>query len=171
MADAGGSLDEVCRVAEKANRNVHTVGVAASPCVIPEVGRPSFEIGEGEMEFGMGIHGEPGILRQPLRPVEEIVSDMLALHSGRNGRRSRRRGLRSGERAGGHLTGGTLHRVPQRRAILEDKGISIFSSYVGEFATSMEMSGFSLSLLKLDGELKELLRREAHTPFFTQNAG
>lgn len=56
-------------------------------------------------------------------------------------------------------------------AILEDKGISIFSSYVGEFATSMEMSGLSLSLLKLDGELKELLRREAHTPFFTQNAG
>ena len=139
--------------------------------MIPEVGRPSFEIGEGEMEFGMGIHGEPGILRQPLRPVEEIVSDMLALILGEMD-------AAPGDEVSVLVNGLGATSLEELyiafrsvAAILEDKGISIFSSYVGEFATSMEMSGFSLSLLKLDGELKELLRREAHTPFFTQNAG
>ena len=171
MADSGASLDEVYRVADKANRNVRTVGVAVSPCIIPEVGRPSFEIGEGEMEFGMGIHGEPGIQRRPLRPADEVVGDMLA-HILTD------MGAAPGDEVSVLVNGLGATSLEELyiafrsvAGILSRRGISIFSSYVGEFATSMEMSGFSLSLLKLDGELKQLLSREAHTPFFTQAPG
>ena len=73
MADKGGSLDEVKRVAEKAASNVKSIGVALSPCIVPEVGKPSFNIGENEMEIGMGIHGEPGINGKKLKLQTKLL--------------------------------------------------------------------------------------------------
>ena len=75
-ADAGGSLEEVAAAAEHALANLRTMGVALSPCTVPRVGKPTFTIGEGEMEIGMGIHGEPGVKREPLATADEVATRM-----------------------------------------------------------------------------------------------
>ena len=162
------SLDEVKRVAEKAAANVRTMGMALTPCIVPEVGKPSFTLGDNEMEIGMGIHGEPGIGREPLKTADEIVDEMMnAILEDLP--------YKSGDEVSVLING--LGATPKeelyimyRRVdqILKEKGISVFKVYVGEFATSMEMAGASISLLKLDDELKELLSKPAHTPFFEQ---
>ena len=77
-AAAGGTLDQVAAVARKANAACRSIGVALSPCIVPESGRASFVIGEGDVEFGMGIHGEPGIWRGPLKPADALADEMLA---------------------------------------------------------------------------------------------
>ncbi len=167
-ADSMASLDEVKRVAEKVCANVRTMGVALSPCIVPEVGKPSFTIGEDEMEIGMGIHGEPGIERSTLKPADEVVQTMMDaliedLPYG------------SGDEVAVLMNG--LGATPKEELyimyrkvaeILEAKGISVFHVYAGEFATSMEMAGASISLLKLDDELKGYLAKPAYTPFFEQ---
>lgn len=162
------SLPEVKRVAEKVCANVRTMGVALSACTIPEVGRPTFEIHEGQMELGMGIHGEPGIRRGPLMTadavVEEIVRPILAdLPFG------------AGDEVSVLINGlgatpkEELYVLYRRVAkILQAEGIKIYRPYIGEFATSMEMAGASISLLRLDQELKRLLDKPANTPFFVQ---
>jgi dihydroxyacetone kinase-like protein len=167
-AKAGLSLDEVKRVALKACANVRTMGVALTSCTVPRVGRPSFEIGEDEMEIGMGIHGEPGIRRGKLMPADSIVEEMtkpiLADLP-----------YKAGDRVAVLING--LGATPTeelyvmyRRVhqLLEAEGIEVFRAYVGEYATSMEMAGASISLLRLDDELTEYLRAEANTPFFKQ---
>ncbi len=168
MAETKAPLEEVKRIAEKAAANVRTMGVALSPNIVPEVGKPQFTIGENEMEIGMGIHGEPGIRRGPLKPVDAIVEEMMAPV------------LNDLPFAGGSevavLING-LGATPKEELyliyrkvglILKDKKISVFQVYVGEFATSLEMAGASISLLKLDPELKKLLSMPARTPFFEQ---
>ena len=167
-AAKGLSLDEVKRVAEKACDNVRTMGVALTSCTVPRVGHASFEIGEDEMEIGMGIHGEPGIRRGKLKPADEIVDEMMApiLND---------LPFQKGDEVAVLVNGlgGTpleeqyvmLRRVKQ---ILDQKGIRLFRSYVGEYATSMEMAGASISLFRLDEELKDCLKAPADTPFFKQ---
>ena len=167
-AEEGANLDEVKRIAEKAAGNVRTIGVALSPCIIPEVGKASFAIGEDEMELGMGIHGEPGISRTKLEPVDEIVAQMLD-------KILKDMPLKQDDEVSVLVNG--LGATPKEElyiafrkvsSILSVRGIKIFHTYIGEFATSMEMAGFSLSVFKLDGELKRLLARPARTPFFEQ---
>jgi dihydroxyacetone kinase-like protein len=162
------SLDEVKRVALKVAANVRTMGVALSPCIVPEVGKPSFTLNEDEMEIGMGIHGEPGIRRGKLKPANEIVDEMLILilHD---------LPYEAGDEVSVLINGlgatpkEELYIMYRRVAlVLEEKGIRVFKVYIGEFATSMEMAGASISLLKLDDELKYLLSKPAHTPFFEQ---
>lgn len=162
------SLDEVKRIAEKVCANVRTMGVALSACTIPEIGKPTFDIGEGQMEIGMGIHGEPGIRRGPLmqadRVVDEMIQPILAdLPYG------------AGDEVAVLING--LGATPKeelfvlyRRVahVLKGSSIKVYRSYVGEFATSMEMAGASISLLRLDDELKRLLDKPARTPFFVQ---
>ena len=162
------TLDEVKRVAEKAAANVRTMGMALTPCIVPEVGKPSFTLGDDEMEIGMGIHGEPGIGREPLKTADQIVDEMMqAILEDLP--------YQSGDEVSVLING--LGATPKeelyiiyRRVdqILKEKGISVFKAYLGEFATSMEMAGASISLLKLDDELKELLSKPAYTPFFEQ---
>jgi dihydroxyacetone kinase-like protein len=162
------SLDEVKRVAEKAAANVRSMGVALSPCIIPEVGKPSFSLEEDEMEIGMGIHGEPGIRRGPLRSADEIVDEMLSpvLSDLPFERGDEVSVLINGL---GATPKEEMYIMYRRVAgVLKEKGLSVFKVYVGEFATSMEMAGASISLLKLDAELKELLSKPAQTPFFEQ---
>lgn len=167
-AEQGGSLDEVTGAAEKALAHTRSMGVALSPCTVPMAGRPTFTIGEDEMEIGMGIHGEPGVQREKLqsadaitaRIVEAILGDLQP---------------RAGDRVAVMVNG--LGATPPeelylmyRKAhmILTGQGITVHRAYVGEYATSMEMAGASITLMRLDDELRELLDFPAHTPFFTQ---
>jgi len=167
-AEEGADLDEVKRIAEKASANVRTMGVALSPCIIPEVGKASFSIGEDEMEIGMGIHGEPGINRTKLEPADSVVAKMMDSILADMP-------LGSGDEVSVLVNG--LGATPKEElyiayrhvdTILKNKGVKVFHVYVGEFATSMEMAGFSLSLCKLDDELRRLVARPARTPFFEQ---
>ena len=167
-ADELAPIDEVKRVAEKAVANVRTMGVALTPCIVPEVGKPGFNIGENEMEIGMGIHGEPGIHRGKLKPADEVVDTMMAaiLEDLPYNRDDEVAVLINGL---GATPKEEMYIVYRRiDQILKQKGISVFHVYVGEFATSMEMAGFSISLLKLDDELRQLLAKPARTPFFEQ---
>jgi dihydroxyacetone kinase-like protein len=144
--------------------------VALSACVVPEVGRPTFAIGGNEMELGMGIHGEPGIEVTRLMTADEIADTILDKLLGDMP-------LSAGDEVSVMVNG--LGATPleeqyivYRRvyARLREIGVSIFLPHIGEFATSMEMAGLSVSLFKLDDELKDLLASPANTPFYT-NAG
>ncbi|MCL6509310.1 MAG: dihydroxyacetone kinase subunit DhaK [Anaerolineae bacterium] len=167
-ADLGGSLDEVEAVARKALANLRTMGVALTPCIVPQVGKPTFTLGEGEMEMGMGIHGEPGVSRESLKPADEIADRMLAAI------RSELT-LSAGDPVAVMVNG--LGATPPEELyivyrkvhdILSADGVRTHRAYVGEYATSMEMAGCSLTVFKLDDELAALLDHPAHTPFFTQ---
>ena len=169
-AEEGGSFDEVKAVAEKVGANVRTMGVALSPCIIPEVGKPGFTIDEGDMEIGMGIHGEPGIRRGKLLTAEEVVDEMMKPVLADNP-------LASGDEVSVLINGlgatpkEELYVIHRRvNEILVKDGVKVVKVYVGEFATSMEMAGFSISVLKLDSELKALLGMHCVTPFFEQRA-
>ncbi len=168
MADALASLEEVKRVAQKACAHVRTMGVALTPCIVPEVGRPSFTIGDNEMEIGMGIHGEPGIHRGPLLKSDEIIDQIMK-------RILEDLPYKKGDEVSVLVNG--LGATPKEelyilyrkvQQILKKEGISVYNTYIGEFATSMEMAGASVSLLKLDDELKRLLSSQASSPFFAQ---
>ena len=167
-AAEGMTLDEVKRVADKAKANTRTMGVALTPCIVPEVGHASFSIGEREMEIGMGIHGEPGIRRGELLPADAVVDEMMKPILAE-------RALKSGDEVAVLVNG--LGATPKEElyvlfrrvaAILKERGVSIFHVYIGEFATSMEMAGASISLLYLDDELKRLIAAPACSPFFEQ---
>ena len=167
-ADAMHSLEEVTRIAQKAANNVRTMGVALTPCIIPENGKANFEIATGNMEIGMGIHGEPGIEKGPIKPVDTIVQEMLD-------RILPDLPYESGDEVAVLVNGlgGTpleeLYIVYRRvQEILTEKGIKAFKVYVGEYATSMDMVGMSISLLKLDAELKKYLSMPCNTPFVSQ---
>lgn len=167
-ASEGMSLDEVKRVADKAKANTRTMGVALTPCIVPEVGHATFSIGEREMEIGMGIHGEPGIRRGELLQADAVVDEMMAPILAE-------RALQPGDEVAVLVNG--LGATPKEElyvlfrrvaAILKARGVSIFHVYIGEFATSMEMAGASISLLYLDDELKRLVAAPACSPFFEQ---
>ena len=164
-AEAGAELADVKAIAEKAIANVRTMGVAINPSTIPAAGKPGFELAADEMEFGIGIHGEPGVRREKLRSANEIVDALLEKiladldFSGRevavlvNG------------------SGGTplmeLCIVNNRvHEVLAAKGIRIHRTFVGNYMTSIEQEGFSLTLLRLDDEMKALLDAVADTPAF-----
>lgn len=170
LAEEGAELPEVKRIAEKAGANVRTMGVALSPVIVPEVGKPSFTIEEGQMEIGMGIHGEPGIRRGPLLSADEVAEEVV-------GKLLPDLPFASGDEVSVLING--LGATPKEelyvmyRRVAElcsAAGLSVFKVYAGEFATSLEMTGLSISLCKLDDELKRLLRASARTPFFEQVA-
>ncbi len=162
------TLDECCRVAQKTADNLRTMGVSLSACTLPRVGHPSFEIAEDEMEIGMGIHGEAGIRRGKIRTAEEITDELME-------KILPELNLKEGDETAVLVNG--LGATPLEEQyivtkriyeILNKKGIHVFHVYVGEHATSMEMAGLSISVLKLDAELKRLLARPARTLMFKQ---
>jgi len=167
-AEAMMSIDEVERIAKKAGENVGTMGIALSPCIIPEVGKPGFEIADGMMAVGMGIHGEPGIRESKLATSDEIVAEIIDVIT-------KDLSIERGDEVSILING--LGSTPKEelyvmfnsaQKILKEKGVKIHRPYVGEYATAMEMTGASISLLKLDKELKDLVDRSANTPFFVQ---
>lgn len=165
-AATGADLEEVTRVAAKAVAATRTIGVGLAPCRLPSAARPSFELAEDEIEMGIGIHGEPGIWRDKLRPadviademVERLLSDLPA-------------------NAGGEVSvlvnglGATpleelfiLYRTVRNR--LDQAGLKTVQPLVGNYVTSMEMQGASVSFFHLDAELKALLAAPAECPFW-----
>jgi dihydroxyacetone kinase-like protein len=167
-AEAGLTLQEVKDVAIKVNSNMATMGVALTSCTIPSAGKATFSIGEDEMEIGMGIHGEPGIRRTHILTAQEITEEILT-------RLVQDLSLANGDEVALLVNGAgatpleELYIMTREAYIwLENHNIMIYKSYVGEFATSLEMAGCSLTLLKLDDELKRYLNAPAASPFFKQ---
>ncbi|MDQ0150131.1 dihydroxyacetone kinase subunit DhaK [Eubacterium multiforme] len=159
------NLKEVKTVTEKAINNMRTMGVAISPCTVPEAGKPTFTIEDNEMEIG--IHGEPGITRENLKTIDEIVDELLSrILNDMDFKNSEVAILVNGL---GATPKEELYLAYRKASeILSNHNIKIYKNYIGEFATSLEMAGMSISLLKLDNELKELIDFNAYTPFFRQ---
>ncbi|WP_298846043.1 dihydroxyacetone kinase subunit DhaK [Clostridium sp.] len=163
-AETGASLEEVKIVAQKVAYNVRSMGIALTPCTVPALGKPNFTLGEDEIEIGIGIHGEPGTHRQTIKPVDELVDHMV-------GKILTDMPLAKGTEVAVMVNGLAstplmeLYIVNRKvHKILEEKGIKIYKTFVGEFMTSLEMTGCSVTLLKLDDELKALLDAPADTP-------
>jgi phosphoenolpyruvate---glycerone phosphotransferase subunit DhaK len=167
-AERGDSLDQVAEVAAAAVAATRTMGVGLSPTILPSAGKPTFELGEGEMEIGIGIHGEPGVHRGPLETADQVTERLVgAIVDDMK--------LQSGDRVAVLVNG--LGATPleelyvmYRRAwqLLGDIGVEIHRPYVGEFATSLEMAGASVSIVRLDDDLAALLDAPAASPFFRQ---
>lgn len=167
LAETGAELEDVKAVAQKVIDNVRTMGVAINPSTVPAAGEPGFHLEDDEMEVGIGIHGEPGTHTDKLKPADEIVdillekiladidyseSDVAVMING---------------------SGGTplmeLFIVNNHVAdVLEVKGIHVYKTLVGNYMTSLEQEGFSISLLKLDDQTKELLDAAADTPAYKE---
>lgn len=165
-AERMADLDEVARLARKASDNVVSMGMAMTPCIIPQLGKPSSVIGDDEMEMGMGIHGEPGTWRGPIKPADEILDEMFdTLQADRP--------LGKGDRVSVLVNslGATPHEelyILYRRLAgrLSEIGVDVVMPLVGRYATSMEMTGASLSILRLDEELEDLLAAPANCAFW-----
>lgn len=162
-AEQGASLAEVKAAAEKAIRNIRTMGVAMTPCILPAVGKPGFQIADDEIEIGMGIHGEKGIETTKIKTAKEIAEILVG------------RILDDYDYSNSEVAvlvnglGGTplmelyiLNMEVQK--ILEEKGIKAYRTFVGNYCTSIDMTGASVTLMKLDDELKELLDAPCDTP-------
>ncbi|MDR2023455.1 MAG: dihydroxyacetone kinase subunit DhaK [Hungatella sp.] len=162
-AELGGSLQEVKAAAEKAISNIRSMGMAMSPCTLPAVGKPGFILKEDEIEIGMGIHGEPGVERTRIKTAKETAEILLE------------KILEDYDYTGREVAvlvnglGGTplmelyiLNMEIQK--LLEEKKISAYKTFVGNYMTALDMTGCSLTLMKLDDELKELLDAPCDTP-------
>jgi dihydroxyacetone kinase-like protein len=162
-AEAGGTLPEVKAAAEKAISRIRSMGMAMTPCTLPGVGKPGFMLADDEVEIGMGIHGEPGVNRSHILSAKELASVLLE------------KILADYDYSGKEVAlmvnglGGTplmelyiLNNEVER--ILSEKGIRVHRTLVGNFMTSLEMSGCSLTLMGLDDELQELLDAPCNTP-------
>lgn len=169
-AEAGASLAEVKAAAEKAIKNLRSMGMSMSACTIPAVGKPGFTLGENEIEIGMGIHGEPGVSKTEVKEAKEIAGILLD------------RILEDYKASGIETTDGEfavmvngLGATPLMelyilngdvQAYLAEKGVKVYKTFVGNYMTALEMAGCSLTLLKLDDELKELLDAPSEAPAF-----
>lgn len=164
-AEMGGSLEEVKAAAEKAIQNIRSMGMAMSPCILPGVGKPGFELGEDEIEVGMGIHGEPGIERKKIMSAQELAEELVGkILADMDYSNSEVAVMVNGLGATPLMELYILNNEVEK--ILSRHNIRIHRTYVGNFMTSLEMAGCSVTLLKLDDELKELLDAPCNTPAF-----
>lgn len=161
-AEEGASLLEVKEVAEKVIANVRTMGVALSPCTVPAAGVPGFEIGDNQMEMGIGIHGEPGVYQKEIKSANEIADELLDhILKDIDYTNSEVAVMVNGSGATPFME---LCIVNNRVADkLKEKGVKVYKTFIGNFMTSLEMAGLSLTLLKLDEETKYLLDQKADT--------
>lgn len=164
-AEQGASLEELVELANRVNANVRSMGFGLTSCTTPAKGAPTFEIGDDEMEIGVGLHGEPGRQRTKLQTADEIVSYVTT-------QCLQDLPFQAGDEVAVMVNGlgGTplmelyiaYNKVAQ---MLKDAGIKIFKSYVNEYCTSIDMAGCSVSLLKVDAEMKELLEYPVDIPY------
>ncbi|HOA24168.1 MAG TPA: dihydroxyacetone kinase subunit DhaK [Aggregatilineales bacterium] len=163
-AERGYDLQRVTELCERVNANVRSMGMALTSCVVPSAGEPTFELGENEMEIGIGIHGEPGRQRMEIQPADNIVEMLMEpILSDLP--------FQQGDEVLAFVNsmGGTplieLYIVYRKVAeILEERGITIARNLIGPYITSLEMAGVSITLLKLDDEMKELWDDPVVTP-------
>jgi len=167
-AEEGASLEEVGSTAAKANENTRSIGVALSSCIIPASGRPIFEIGENEIEVGMGVHGEPGISRQTLPTAARLAADMVQrlLADLQPHDRDEVAVLVNG--LGGTPLSELFVMYHSIHPLLLAAGLQVFRSYVGNYVSSLDMAGCSITVMRLDNELKRLLLAPAESPAFVQ---
>lgn len=164
-AEEGAELEAVQAVAQKVVDNVRTMGMAIKPCTVPAAGKPGFELSDDEMEVGIGIHGEPGTHREPLKKADEIVDMLLEkILADIDYSDSEVAVLING--AGGTPLMELFIVNNHVSDVLAAKGIKVYKTFVGNYMTSIEMDGFSISLLRLDDEMKKLLDAKADTPAF-----
>lgn len=167
-ADQNGTLEEVYAAANLAKQNTRTVGFALNPCIVPEVGHSNFVLEEGEMAMGMGIHGEPGIWNGPIKTAKELAKESLDTIL-------KDMPLKSGDEIALLVNGLGATSLEELYILsgdateyLKSLGIKVYRTIVGEYATSMEMMGASISICKLDNELKEYIDYPVNTPFIVQ---
>ena len=167
-AETGASLEEVKATAQKVIDNVRTMSMAIRPCTVPAAGKPGFELADDEVEIGIGIHGEPGTHKEKISTANETVDQLL-------GKILAEGIYNAGDKVAVMVNG--MGATPlselyianlEVSKVLADKGISVARTFVGNYMTSLEMAGFSISLLKLDDELEALLNAPADTPAFRQ---
>lgn len=165
-AAMGKSLSELKTLGKKVGSRIGTVGFALSPCIIPEIGQPGFVLEEGQLAMGMGIHGEPGIWTGTIKSAREIAEEIMEMIL-------KDMAIPSGESVSVMING--LGATPldelyiiygEVKRIMDENGIRVMMPHIGEYATSMEMAGASVSVFHLDEELEELLRYPASSPFF-----
>ena len=166
IAETGASLEKTFNTASSANNNIRTLGVALSPCILPEAGKPTFEIKDDEIEIGMGIHGEPGIKREKLRSADQLSDDLCK-------RILEDYKLNAEDQVSIMIN--SLGATPLEELYIISKRvhenfsklkIKITKSYVGRYATSMEMAGMSITVFKLNDELKKYLSAPSECPFW-----
>jgi dihydroxyacetone kinase-like protein len=169
-ADLMMPLDEVERVARHANARTYTLGVALAPCSLPQTRRANFEIGAGEMEIGMGIHGEPGMRREALRPADAVVDEIMdAILAEMGAARGDRVAVLVNSLGATPLMELYImnRRVAQR---LADSGLIVHRTLVGPLCTSLEMAGASITVMHLDDELQRLLDHPCECAMYQQGA-
>lgn len=168
--DAGLSLEEVVRIAEKARDNTNTIGLATSPGTLPGNEKPTFEIADDEMEFGMGLHGEPGIERTKMMPCSDMVERMYS-------ELKAEMGLREGDEVAVLVNG--LGSTPllelnlvyyELHKRMHKDGLKVFDSEIKVYCTCMEMGGFSITLLKMDDELKKYYEAPCYSPYYAKGS-
>ena len=166
LAERGASLEDIYKIASDTNSNVRTLGVALSPCILPEAGKPTFEINKDEIEIGMGIHGEPGISREKIKSANDLTDDICKRILDDFNLSNQEVGLMINSLGATPLE--ELY-IVSRRVVenFNNHKISIFKNYVGRYATSMEMAGMSITVLKLNNKIKENLIAPTDCPFWT----
>ena len=167
-AASGASLDEVIAAAQKAIDHTRSTAVGLGPCTIPANGKPNFTIEDGTMEFGIGHHGEPGVRVEPLRSADEIAEEMtemiLADYDFREG--DELAVLVSGLGATPVMEQYIFYNKVEE--ILASRGLKVYKAYVGNYFTSLEMNGVTLTVMQLDDELRECIDMEVETVGLTQ---
>ena len=163
-ADVGMELDDVCRLAEKANDMTISMGVALGPCSLPHTLEPSFVLEDNEMEIGLGIHGEAGVRKGNLQSADEITTELMDKILNEMGNSKKVSVLINGLGSTPLMELYIMYR--KTNEILNKNQIEIHSSFVGEYVTSLEMNGASITLMKLDDEIQPLLEHETLCSMF-----
>ncbi len=167
-AEKGYPLEKVTEVANKVIKNVRTMGMSLTSCTVPAAGKPGFEIGETELEMGLGIHGEPGTHREAIKSADEITTYLLDKILADMSLENNQDVALMVNGLGGTPLMELYISNNKANDYLVEKNLNIYKTILGNYMTSLEMAGMSISVLKLDDELKELLDATANTPAFTQ---
>ena len=167
-ADFGYDLDEVKRIAQLANDNTRSMGIGLNPCYLPQTGKPSFDLEENEMEIGLGHHGEPGIEKTTIRTAQETVQVIMQniLKEGLYQQNDEVVVLVNGLGATSQMELYIINK--EVAAILNERNIKTYKTYIGNFITSMEMGGFSVTLMKVDETLKRCISHPVDCPNFKE---